>query len=260
VGGLGVLAALARVAPGASTLYIADQAHVPYGGRPLDEIHAFARALTAHAFDAGARMVIMACNVSSATYAAEAARERGADRVLGVVDPGAAAAARATVSGRVGVLATEGTVVSEAYPLALERLRPALRVTQVACPRFVPLVEAGHTAGEEAEDAAREALAPLRRADVDTVVLGCTHYPFLLPALRAVAPDLTFVDPATWTARAAATCLGLANTASAGGRAVHRLVTTGDPRAFDEQARAFLPDLDFEPATALRWAAPRVAS
>lgn len=237
VGGLTVLRACLARRPLESTLYVADQAHVPYGGRALDEIQGFARDLTGHAFAGGAKLVIMACNVSSATYAPAAAATYGANRALGVVDPGARAAARTTRRGRIGVLATEGTVASGAYPDALGRLDPDLAVTQVACPLFVPLVEAGRTDGPEADAAVHEALAPLRTAGVDVAVLGCTHYPFLLPALRRAAPDLLFVDPAEATAEAVDAILAAEDgpRPATYGPARHRWSTTGPLEVFAEQ-------------------------
>ncbi len=248
VGGLGVLSALHRRAPDEPLLYIADQAHVPYGGRPLPEIRSFATGLTGFCFSAGAKLVVMACNVSSATYGDEAAARYG-DRVLGVVEPGARAAVQASRRGRIGVLATAGTVATEAYPVAVERLEPAAQVTQVACPRFVPLVEAGAFDGPDTETAVREALAPLAAAEVDTVVLGCTHYPYLLPVLARLAPHLTFVDPAEATADEALLRLGGLR---ASGPAHHRLCTTGDPDRFAAQAAALLGPLS-APIEALAW-------
>lgn len=240
VGGLTVLEAIARRLPGESTHYVADQAHVPYGGRPLGEVRSFAAGLTAHAFGVGAKLVVMACNVSSATYAEEADRLYGRGRVLGVVVPGARAAEAATRARRVAVLATEGTVASGAYPAAFSRLDARLEVTQVACPRFVPLVEAGALEGAQAEDAVDEALAAVRRARADVVVLGCTHYPYLLPVLRRQAPDLCYVDPAEATAYEVEQ--RIAAFASPARSAVHRLFTTGDPGAFEAQAAALLAD------------------
>lgn len=251
VGGLTVLEAIERACPGEGAYYIADQAHVPYGGRPLDEVRGFAERLTAHAFEAGAKLVVMACNISSATYAADAAERWGADRVLGVVDPGAAAALRTSLSGRLGVLATQGTVDSEAYPRAVHALGPKARVTQRACPRFVPLVEAGELTGPAAEDACREALEPLLSAAVDTVVLGCTHYPYLLPTLQSLAPHIGFIDPARETAERVAQLLE-ARGLRAEAPVPSTLYTTGDVVRFAEQVAELLPEHRYEVA-ALRW-------
>lgn len=245
VGGLTVLAAIARRLPDERFVYIADQAHVPYGGRPLSEIRRFAGSLARYLFDRDCKMAVMACNVSSATALDDVEGVVGPDHVLGVIHPGSRAAAQATKTGAIGVLATAGTVASGAYPRAVAALDGALAVHQVACPRFVPLVEAEETESADAEDAARAYLGPLIEAGVDTVVLGCTHYPFLLPALRRVAPHLTFVDPAEETADEVVRRL------TATGRVCppphppgpprHLLLTTGSPAAFAAQLDRFAP-------------------
>lgn len=249
VGGLTVLAqAIARL-PRESSLYIADQLHVPYGGRPLEEIRGFAAQLTDFAFAAGAKMVVMACNISSATYADEAADHYGAHRVLGVVRPGSQAAVRATRNQRIGILATEGTVHSEAYPRTLRTLEPGLAaIHQVACPAFVPLVEAGRAQSPAAEAAVREALSPLIAAEVDTIILGCTHYPFLLPLLQKVAPWVRFVDPSEATATLVQAQLqgqmdGLVPAPEHVTEPSHRWLTTGNAAHFADAAHRFLGEV-----------------
>ncbi len=195
IGGLTVLRQLRRQLPFENVLYLADQAHVPYGGRPLDEVRAFACAIVDAMVRQGCKAIVMACNISTAT-ALESARENHPGvPVLGVIGPGAQAAAHESRVGRVGVLSTEGTARSRAYTRAIHRLAPDTQVFEVACPGFVPLVEAGETGSAEAGAAIELAIAPLRAARVDTVVLGCTHYPFLLPLLQAAAPEMCFVDP-----------------------------------------------------------------
>lgn len=250
VGGLTVLAAIARRLPHERFVYIADQAHVPYGGRPLSQIRDFACGLARYLFDRGCKAAVMACNVSSATALDDVEGAVGPTHALGVIRPGAEAARAATRNGRIGILATAGTVASEAYPQALAQLDPALAVTQSACPRFVPLVEAQTTAAPEAFEAARAYLAPLLEAGADTVVLGCTHYPFLLDTLRAVAPTITFVDPAEETAAALEATLveharvhPAAPAPAAAASQAHLLYTTGDADAFAEQLTRFAPDL-----------------
>lgn len=256
VGGLTVAAAIQRRIPEERFIYVADQAHVPYGGRPLDEIRGFAGSLSRYMFERGAKLVVMACNVSSATALAEVQAGVGDEHALGVIRPGAAAAAAVSRSRRVGVLATAGTVASGAYVTATEALDQDLTVHQVACPAFVPLVESGRTESDEAHEAARAYLAPLLAAGVDTVILGCTHYPFLLPTLRRVAPEgVTFVDPAEETARVVEDTLRRAGRARApgphdlasgarGGHGAHQLLTTQDPALFAEQVARLTPDVE----------------
>ncbi|MEM6368070.1 MAG: glutamate racemase [Myxococcota bacterium] len=230
VGGLTVADAFAKRVPGAALALVADQAHVPYGGRPVDEVAAFAAAQSDLLFEQGAELVVMACNLSSAVALANARARHGADRVFGMVEAGAVAARARTRRGRVGVLATSGTVSTHAYGLALA----ALEVTEVACPDFVPLVEAGDIESPKSKAAVDRALAPLRRADCDVVILGCTHYPFLLPTLRLLGPEFDFVDPAQALAE------GLASRIRPG---PSRMWTTGDRLRFRSQLARWCPKL-----------------
>lgn len=250
VGGLTVARELARRLPNERVFYVADQLHVPYGGRPLDEIRSFATALSDHLFISGAKRVVMACNISSAT-ALDRVRERfGADRVLGVIEHGARAAVGATKSGRIGVLATQGTVATTAYSRTIHALANDARVFEVACPRFVPLVESNALEGEAAESAAREYLAPLLAERTDTIILGCTHYPFLLPLLHRVANDrVRFIDPAAATVDALEKNLAQRGLAAEEKNPLpHRLSTTGDPELFKNQLKIFWPELRGEAA------------
>ncbi len=254
VGGLTVVGALLRRSPSERVLYLADQAHVPYGGRPLEEIRELATGISRFLAEQGCRAVVMACNISSAV-ALPGVREMLAPLpVFGMIGP---AARRATErpGGRIGVLATAGTVQSGAYTAHIRALDPAAQVVEVACPRFVPLVEAGRLDTEDAEAAAREYLSPLAEAGCETVILGCTHYPFLLPALEREARDLwsgpvRFVDPAS----AVVEDLRDAVPASISQSAHSVLLTTGDRALFADQAPRFLPGVDAEIGTA-NWVA-----
>ena len=245
VGGLTVARCVLELLPNERIVYVADQAHVPYGGRELGEIRQFACGISAALFKHGCKAVVMACNISSAV-ALEAVRAVCPENiVLGVIAPGACRASHATKNGRIGVLATAGTVHSGAYSRALHALNPGASVVEVACPEFVPLVEAGEEASVAADRAAETYLAPIRRNDADTVILGCTHYPFLLPALRQAWPTPTYIDPAVQTSRelaeqlASASLLALPTDKSA---SRHLLATTGDPAAFRRHLLRFLPE------------------
>lgn len=246
LGGLTVVRCLQEVLPHERIVYLADQAHVPYGGRELSEVCGFACGISAALLAYGCKAIVMACNISSATALPVVQSEHSGTPVLGVILPGAQAAVAQTRNGRIGVLATAGTVKSGAYTRALHSLDSALNVAEVACPQFVPLVEAGELDTPAACAAARAYLAPLQAAGVDTVILGCTHYPFLLPALRTLAPELRFVDPAEQTACALAELLSqarlLAPAAGNDPAPRHRLATTGNAAAFAAQLRRFLPD------------------
>jgi glutamate racemase len=246
VGGLSVASELLSVVPDESLLYYADTKHVPYGGRPLDEVRGFALHIVDFLVDRGAKLVVMACNISSAT-AVEMAQERYPDvPMIGVLRPGARAAC-ATGADRIGVLATQGTVASGAYERAVHEADKGIGVLQVACPKFVPLVESGRTEGEEARDACREALLPLATHPAcDAIILGCTHYPFLLPMLRRVASELfehgpIFVDPAEETARTVAQTLrACCIAAEPGSRPIHRFFASGDVDQFRAHAPLLL--------------------
>jgi glutamate racemase len=254
VGGLTVVTALRRRFPGESFLYIADQAHVPYGGRPLDEVCGFARGISRFLARDGCRAVIMGCNISSAVALPLVAAELAPLTVIGTI-AGVAKRAAAGESPRIGVLATAGTVQSGAYTAHILRCNASARVTEVACPRFVPLIETGVTDGADARDAAREYLSPLAEAGCTRIILGCTHYPFVMPVLRSAATTLSlsnaaFLDPADDIADALAAALPDLRTVST--PSLGSLLTTGDPRAFRDQARRWLPDESFDTGAA-KW-------
>jgi glutamate racemase len=195
VGGLTVARCVRRALPSASLLYFADTAHVPYGDRTPVEVRHFALSISQFLIAQGAQIMVFACNTSSA-YALLEARRTLSTPVIGMIEPGARAAVTASSSGRIGVLATQATVASGVYTQWLKRLNPAVSCHEVACPDFVPLVESEQTQSAAAHRASRRYLQPLLDADVDCVILGCTHYPLLLPVLQETAPQMRFVDPA----------------------------------------------------------------
>jgi len=252
VGGLTVARSIMRVLPHHSILYVADQAHVPYGGRPLEEVRGFALGISRFLADQGCGAVVMACNISSAV-ALERARRLVAPRpVLGVID---AAVARVVRDGatRIGVLATEGTVRSDAYRARIMALRPQAQVVQVPCPKFVPLVERGAFDGEEAEEAARAYLQPLADARCTAVILGCTHYPFLLGVLNRVANQLfeqqpAFIDPAE---ELSGDLKKVVPHRASALNVTYTMLTTGDVATFRQQLHRFLPTVDVEVGFAL---------
>lgn len=230
-----------RVLPRESIIYFADTAHVPYGDRPLHEIRSFALGITRFLVDRGVKAVVMACNMSSAV-ALDAARELWPELpVLGVIEPGARAAVRVCEGRPIGVLATAGTVKSEAYVKAIARIDSSIPVFQQACPRFVPLVESGLAESEEAEAAARDYVAPLLRAGCGTVILGCTHYPYLRRAIElAAGPGVAIVDPAEETARELASVLDRHGILSDGCSASYEFYTSGDTTSLEQVGSRFL--------------------
>lgn len=203
VGGLTVARAIIDQLPNESVLYVGDTAHSPYGPKPLAEVRAYALAVLDDLVAQGVKALVIACNTASAAMFRDA-RERftlGAGiPVVEVVLPAVRAATRRTRTKRIGVIGTEGTVRSNAYVDAFVA-DPEITVVQAACPRFVDFVEAGVTTGPELFAVAEEYLAPLEAADVDTVLLGCTHYPLLSGAIRLVmGPEVALVSSAEETA------------------------------------------------------------
>ena len=261
VGGLTVLAELNRRLPEEPTVYLGDNARAPYGPRPANDVRRF----TAEAVDwllrQDVKLLVLACNTATA-QALPLVREASAVPVLGVVRPGAVAAAAATRSRRVGVIATTGTVDSGAYQAAIVEADPATHVTQLACPELVPMVEAGIVDGRRAESVLRAYLEPLlaNEPGLDTLLLGCTHYPLLrAPIERIVGDGVAVVDSAFTTALATEDLLdALGARAPAGSTASYRVATTGSVEAFVGVARPLfgerLPAVEsaeIEPAAAL---------
>ena len=259
VGGLTVARAVLDQLPHESVLYIGDTANGPYGPKPLAAVRAHALEVMDDLVDAGVKMLVIACNTASAAVLRDA-RERYTQRrglpVVEVILPAARRAAAATRTGRVGVIGTKATIDSRAYDDAFA-VAAGLTITSQACPQFVELVEAGHTWGPEVLEVARTSLAPIRAARVDTLVLGCTHYPLLTGAISYVmGEDVTLVSSAEETAKDVFRTLvahGLERDPLAG-PPVHRFVATGDATSFATLARRFLgPEvLSVETAASLR--------
>lgn len=199
VGGLTVFKALARRMPGEDLVYFGDTAHVPYGSKSKETVTRYSTEIARFLRKRGVKAVVVACNTSSA-LALEAIRRSVDVPVVGVIEPGARAAAAAS-RGRVGVIGTEATVKSGAYAAAIKKLSPRARVTAQACPLFVPLVEEGWWRHPVTAQVAREYLKPFSGGRVDALVLGCTHYPLLKKAISGVVgPGVTLIDSAEQTA------------------------------------------------------------
>jgi glutamate racemase len=243
VGGLTVLRALRARLPGHDLLYLGDTARLPYGTKSADTVVRYAIQASQRLVDRGVRALVVACNTASAV-ALPALRQRfGGMPVIGVVEPGATAACAATRNGHVAVIATEGTVRGGAYQEAIRSRRPELRVTTIACQVFVALAEEGWTDGPVVEAAIARYLDALRPTEdagaPDTLVLGCTHFPTLAPALqRFVGPQVTLVDSAETVARVVEASFSPPEQARSRGR-VRFLATDGAAR-FARVGRRFL--------------------
>ena len=242
VGGLTVLRQIFARLPREHTVYLGDTARVPYGTRSGEVVTRYALQSGKHLAAHQIKLLIIACNTVSA-HSLPALTKAMPVPVLGVIEPGARAAAARTKGGTIAILGTPATVASGAYQAALRRLAPGAKVIARACPLFVPLAEEGWIDGEVPRLVAERYLADLRRSGVDTVLLGCTHYPLLARAIsQVVGPDVAVVDGAEATAQAALELLesrGLARPEGAG-PARHRTLCTDLPERFRGVAERFL--------------------
>jgi glutamate racemase len=241
VGGLSVWREIAREMPDESTIYVADQAHLPYGARPAEDIRAFAEAITARLLGEGCKAIVVACNTASAA-ALKALRERHPEMVFVGMEPAVKPAALHSKSKVVGVMATAGTLQGRMFALAVERFAAGVTLVNQPCPGLVERIEAGELETRATEALLRELLAPMLKAGADTLVLACTHYPFVQPLIRKIAGDgLHIIDPAPAVTRQLARLLderGLR--APAGARATQRFLTSGEPAALQRALRALV--------------------
>jgi len=235
VGGLTVLSEMHRRLPNESTIYLGDNARAPYGPRPADEVRRFTLEGIEWLMRQDPKLLVLACNTAT-SQALDEVRVASPVPVLGVVRPGAVSAAASTRVGRVGVIATAGTVRSGAYPAAIEEAKSGIVVSQQACPDLVPLVEAGRTNDEAAHAAVSDYLGELLAADpqIDTLLLGCTHYPLLRPMIEdVVGQSVAVVDSAFTTALAVEDLLDAIGARMPGREpGSRRVASTGDLHRF----------------------------
>jgi len=237
VGGLTVLHECLVTMPNEDFVYFGDHARLPYGPRPLDEIRSFAFEIAGHLAAEGVKLIVVACNAATSA-ALPALQEALPLPVIGVITPEAAAAVRATRNRRIGLLATQATVTAGRYESLIHSLDAGVRFTAVACPKLVPLIEAG----EQTVDAVTEYAQPLKQAGCDTVILGCTHYPLIRPVLQRVfGRDVTLVFSAEETAHEVAETLARKDWEHESNRlGMYRFLTTGDPAVFRTLGERFL--------------------
>ncbi len=245
VGGLTVLHELLVALPHEDFLYLGDTARFPYGERGPAELERYALEIGEALVERGAKLLVVACN-SAAAAALPALRERfeagrGID-VIAVVAPEAQAAVVATRTGRIGLLATPATVASGAYESALVAADPHLRLHAVACPDLAPIIQGGFPYDEQVVDTVRAYCEPLRAARVDTVILGCTHYPLVRPMLqRMLGPGVTLIVPGAAIARRVESALRARGLDSPqDGEGAYDFLCTGDPEAFRRLGTRFL--------------------
>ena len=241
MGGLTVLHECLVTLPHEDFVYLGDGARLPYGPRPLDEIRRFAAEIAGYLEGLGVKLIVAACNSATAAALPDLQRSLGVP-IVGVLAPEAHAAVLATRNRRIGLLATEATVASGRYAELVHALDAGAEVVSVACPRLVPLIEGDDPFGEETIAVVREYAATLKEEAVDTVILGCTHYPLVKPIFQRVfGRGVTLVFSAEETAREVAETLARKRVENAATReGSYRFLTTGDPAQFREMGQRFL--------------------
>lgn len=246
-GGLTVVRALMDLLPDEDLVYVGDTGRYPYGPRPLEEVQHFAEQITGMLIDDyDVKMVVVACNTAAAA-ALGLLQFRYDIPLVGVIEPGLRAALSVTTTGKVGVIGTVGTIASGAYQRGARHQAPSVELTCAACPGFVEFVERGDTTSDQVHVLAERLLAPVRAAGVDTLLLGCTHYPFLARTIGDVmGPGVVQVSSAEETAfevRAILERTGGGRRAA--GKAHHIWVSSGDPATFQRLGQQFLgPEID----------------
>lgn len=237
IGGLTVFKALRRRMPEEDLIYFGDTAHVPYGSKSKEAVTRFSLAITRFLASRGIKLLVVACNTSSALALPELKRAVKIP-IVGVIEPGSRAAARATKNGKVAVIGTEATVASGAYVKALRTALPGVRARAIACPLFVPLVEEGWWDHAVTTAVARHYLKPLRGSGIDALILGCTHYPLLKTTLKGiVGPAIQLIDSAEQTALETEQLLEGLGLRRKGGRGKNEFYASDAPRRFLKIAR-----------------------
>jgi glutamate racemase len=230
-----VLRAIRQQVPAEPVIFLADQAHVPYGSRSLEEVCHFSEAITRYLLSRGAKLIVVACNTASAA-ALQHLRQVFSETPFVGMEPAVKPAAESTHSGVVGVLATPATFQGALYASVVERFANGVTLLQHTCPGLVAQIEAGELEAPETRHILEEALLPMLEKGIDTVVLGCTHYPFVIPLIeKIVSPDVRVIDPAPAVARQVGRLLeayGLVNPAEERGSL--DILTTGEPQRLQE--------------------------
>lgn len=240
LGGLTVLKSLRKALPHEHFIYFGDSANVPYGAKSKQTVTKLSLSIARFLEEQDAKLIIVACNTASA-QALPALQKHCKVPVLGVIEPGARKALRATRNRRVALLGTEGTVRSKAYEKALQKIDKHVRIFAQACPLFVPLVEENWTRKEAARLIAQEYITPLQKKGVDTVILGCTHYPILKPLLaKIMGAQVTLVDPSDTLAEEVRALLCRTGQDQKGGRGTVRFYASDDTARFKRLAKQIL--------------------
>jgi glutamate racemase len=239
LGGLTSVREILRVVPEESVVYFGDTARVPYGNKSKDTVTRFALEIAHFLVRQNIKCLVVACNTAS-SHALDALRRAVDVPVVGVIEPAVEAAVGASPHGRIGVIGTVGTIGSAAYPQAIARVAPGAHVLSRACPLFVPLIEEGWTDHPVTRSVAEEYLAEIRGADLESLILGCTHYPLVAPLLRdLLGPAVTLVDSGAEAVRHVAALLAERGQRAAG-PPQHHFYISDEPRHFARVAQSFL--------------------
>lgn len=240
IGGLTSVREIFRVLPAESVVYFGDTARLPYGAKSRETVTRFSLEIASFLVRQNIKALLVACNTAS-SYALETLRERLAIPVVGVIEPAARTAMEASPHGRIGVIGTLGTVASGAYAAAIERLAPGAAVISRACPLLVPLVEEGWVDHPVTRQVAEQYLLELRNGNLESLILGCTHYPLLAPLIAdLMGPEVRLVDSGAEAARALAQLLAERGQLAPGSSPQHRFFLSDEPRTFARVAEAFL--------------------
>ncbi|HJU09533.1 MAG TPA: glutamate racemase [Candidatus Binataceae bacterium] len=242
IGGLTVLRALLQALPGEDFIYLGDTARLPYGTKSSEVILRYSRENSEFLLAKGIKMLVVACNTSSAVALTEISRSTVIP-VIGVIEPGAAAASKISRTGKIGVIGTEATIASGAYTRAIQSLRPRAEIYTRACPLLVPLVEEGWTENEITERTVAYYLASLKQSGIDTLLLGCTHYPLLQGMFeRVLGPAVKTVDSAKATAAVVGQRLQELRLTHADGSGSLSFFVTESPERFIRVGKQFIGD------------------
>ncbi|KRN27465.1 glutamate racemase [Lactobacillus selangorensis] len=242
VGGLTVVKESLRQLPNEQVIFIGDQARLPYGPRPADQVRKFAWQMADFLLSKHVKMIVIACNTATAA-ALDDLQSKLDIPVIGVISPGSRAAIKATKNEEIGVIATEGTIKSDAYKRSIEHKDPHAHVLSLAAPKFVPLVESNAYKSPIAKKVVAETLRPYRHTDIDTLVMGCTHYPLLRPIIQnVVGPKVKLIDSGAETVNTVSTLLDYFHLGNSdfSHAPQHEFYTTGSAEMFDTIARDWL--------------------
>jgi len=243
VGGLTVVKSLVQQLPGEDFIYLGDTAHIPYGNKSREELFGYARDIIAFLLHHDVKAIVVACGTHSSITLSEMETSCPVP-IVGVVKPGARSAVKISENRRIGIIATQATVNSGSYSKCIHAISEDCTVVANACPRFVPLVESGNLQGQEVKEAIQEYIHPLLEAGIDTLVMGCTHYPILAPAIKEyVGAKVTLVDPAVETIEELAGLLREKSILSENSQGKSSFYASGNDQSFYNVGNILLGDL-----------------